>query len=115
MMPLAVLLSVLIGVAGCMCPNSAHVVLRGSNSRAFINKAAISDSAADAITCLITFAIIDIGQLFICLFSSLLPRNVYPPALDLAPETTRYAASECFCSTMSLAQNSTVDSGFVAQ
>ena len=77
-------------MAGCGCPNLAHVVLRGSSSFVFINKAAISDSAAYVITCLITFAMIDMCPLFICAFSFLLSRNVYSPALDLAPETTRY-------------------------
>ena len=45
MMPSAVLLSVLIGVAGCGCPNSSHVIRSGSISRAFINMAPISDSS----------------------------------------------------------------------
>ena len=63
----------------------------------------------------ITFAMTDMAPLFICLFLSLLPRNVCPPDLDLDSVTTRYAASEWFCSTMSLAQNNTVDSGLVAQ
>ena len=63
-------------------------------SLAFKNKAAMSDYAADVITCLITFTMIDIGPLFICLFYSLLPRNIYLLTLALSMETTRYAASE---------------------
>ena len=64
-MPLAVLLSVLIGVAGCGCPNSLHVIRRGSISRAFINSVPTSDSAADDITDFIIFAMIDMDPLII--------------------------------------------------
>ena len=66
MMPSAVLLSVLIGVAGCGCPNySSHVIRNGSISRAFINIAPTSDSAADDITDLIIFAMTDMDPLMI--------------------------------------------------
>ena len=49
-----------------------------------MNSAAISASAADAMTCLMTFANTVIGPLCICLLLSLFPRKVYPPALDRA-------------------------------
>ena len=114
-MPLAVLLSVHSGVGGCGCPSSVSVTLSGSASFAFMNNAAISASAADAMTCLITFARIVIGPLWICLLLLRLPRKVYPPALDRAFDATRYAASEWLCSVMSLARNRTVASGLVAQ
>ena len=65
-MPLAVLLSVRSGVAGCGCPNSSHVIHNGSMSRAFMNSAPTSASAADDITDLIIFAMTDIGPLIIC-------------------------------------------------
>ena len=94
MIPLVVLLSVLIVVASCGCPHSANVVLRGSRYLALMNNAAISASAADSITCLMTFEMIDMGQLLICVFSPLFPKNVYHPSLDLDPATTRYASSE---------------------
>ena len=75
MMPSAVLLSVLIGVAGCGCPNSSQVIRSGSISRAFINMAPTSDSAADDITDLIIiFAMTDMDPLMICTLFLLLPR-----------------------------------------
>ena len=87
--PQAVLLSVHIGVAGCFCPNSSHVICSGISSCAFIYNAATSASAADAITTLISFAMIAIGPLMICLLVSLLPRYVYPPAYDCASDATK--------------------------
>ena len=74
MMPSAVLLSVLIGVAGCGCPSSSQVIRNGSISRAFINMAPTSDSAADDITDLIIFAMTDMDPLMICTLLLLLPR-----------------------------------------
>jgi hypothetical protein len=49
--PVAVVLSVSIGVGGCLCPNSSNVVLRKAPSFAFMNTAPIYASAADDITC----------------------------------------------------------------
>ena len=66
MMPLSVLLSVYIGVVGYGCPNSSFVTRSGSNCLTFIYNAPISASAADDITPLIIFAIIDISLLIIC-------------------------------------------------
>ena len=65
MMPSAVLLSVLIGVAGCGCPNSLQVICSGSISCAFMNSAPISDSAADDITDFIIFAMMDMVPLMV--------------------------------------------------
>jgi hypothetical protein len=45
--PVAVVLSVSIGVGGCLCPNSSNVVLRTAPSLAFLNTAPISTSAAE--------------------------------------------------------------------
>ena len=66
MMPLAVLLSIYIGAAGCGCPKSLHVTLSGSNFLAFMYNAPISASVAEDITLFIIFAIIDIGPFIIC-------------------------------------------------
>ena len=88
-MPLAVLLSVYIGVAGCGCPNSSHVTLSGNNCLAFIYKAPISASAADDITPFIIFAIIDIGPLIICLLLISFPKYVYQAARERAPVATK--------------------------
>ena len=69
MMPLAVLLSVYIGLAGCGCFNSLHVTCSGSNCLVFIYNASISASAAEDLTSFIIFAVIGIGS-FILLFVS---------------------------------------------
>jgi hypothetical protein len=53
--PVAVVLSVSIGVGGCLCPNSSSVVLRTAPSFALMNTAPISTSAADDITCFVAF------------------------------------------------------------
>jgi hypothetical protein len=61
--PVAVVLSVSIGVGGCLCPNSSNVVLRTASSLAFMKTAHISASAADDITCLRTLLMIEIAPL----------------------------------------------------
>ena len=65
MIPLAVLLSVCIGVVDCRCPNSSQVTHNGRSCLAFIYNAPISASTADDITPFTNFAIIDIGPLII--------------------------------------------------
>ena len=54
--PNAVVLSVCIGVGGWGCPISSRVVLAGMASRAFMNNAPISASAADDMTALMICA-----------------------------------------------------------
>jgi hypothetical protein len=54
--PKAAELSVLNGVAGCVCPNSVRVTLSGAPLWAFWKHALTSDSAADATTFLMTEA-----------------------------------------------------------
>ena len=54
--PSAVLLSILIGVADCGCPNSSNVILIGTASFAFLYNPPHSASAADCMTDLIIFA-----------------------------------------------------------
>ena len=49
----AVLLSVLIGVEGCLFSNSSHVTHSGTSSFVFMYNAATSASAVDAITAII--------------------------------------------------------------
>jgi hypothetical protein len=59
--PVAVVLSVSIGVGGCLCPNSSNAVLRTAPSLAFIKTDPISASAAEDMTCLRTLLIIKIA------------------------------------------------------
>jgi hypothetical protein len=68
--PVAVVLSVSIGVGGCLCPNSSNVVLRTTPSYAFMNTAPISASAADYITCFRTLLTIKMA-LFVIFLSFL--------------------------------------------
>jgi accessory gene regulator protein AgrB len=56
--PVAVVLSVSIGVGGCLFPNSSNVVLRIAPSFAFMKTAPVSASAAEDITCLRTLLMI---------------------------------------------------------
>jgi hypothetical protein len=71
----AVVLSVYIGVGGCLCPNSSNIVLRTAPSLAFIKNAPISASAADEITCLRTLLMIKIAPFvsFLSCFVALMP------------------------------------------
>jgi hypothetical protein len=59
----AVVLSISIGVGGCLCPNSSSVVLRTDPSFAFMKTAPIYASAAEDITCLRTLLTIKIAPL----------------------------------------------------
>jgi hypothetical protein len=69
--PVAVVLSVSIGVGGCLCPTSSNVVLMTAPSLAFIKSAPISASAAEDMTCLRTLLIIKIAP-FVSFFDVLL-------------------------------------------
>ena len=82
--PHDVLLYVIIGVGGCLCPNSLLVIISGTRFCAFRKSAPTSAYAADAMTALMIFARISIGLLIIWLILSLLAKNVYPPTRDLA-------------------------------
>jgi hypothetical protein len=75
--PVAVVLSVSIGVGGCLCPNSSNVVLRTAPSLAFIKTAPISASAAEDITFLRTLLMIKIAPFvsFLSVFVSLPMQN----------------------------------------
>jgi hypothetical protein len=61
--PVAVVLSVSIGVGGCLCPNSSNVILRTAPSLAFMKTAPIYASAAYDITCSRTLLMIKIAPL----------------------------------------------------
>jgi hypothetical protein len=61
MYSVAVVLSVSIGVGGCVCPNSSNVVLWNAPSLAFIKTAPIYASAAEDMPCLRTLLIIKIA------------------------------------------------------
>jgi hypothetical protein len=59
--PVAVVLSVSIGVGGCLCPSSSNVVLRTAPSFVLMKTAPISASAAEDITCFRTLLTIKIA------------------------------------------------------
>jgi hypothetical protein len=69
----AVVLSVSIGVGGCLCPNSSNDVRRNAPSFAFMKTTPISASAAEDITCLRTLLMIKIAPFvsFLLVFLSL--------------------------------------------
>ena len=90
MIPVAVLLSVFMGVAGCGCPISMMPCRSGTVSLAFINNAATSASNALAKTALIILASTWMGPLNRVL--SLFPRKKKPPARLQASGHTKNAA-----------------------
>ena len=61
--PMAVLLSICIGVLGCLCPISCSIFLQGTASRALINIALSSASAANDMRALMIWAILSIAPL----------------------------------------------------
>ena len=75
----AIALSVCIGVAGCLCPNSSNIILMYTASRAVIYSADISASVADDITCLMICAMFNIAPLLGGILL-LLDRKKCPPA-----------------------------------
>jgi hypothetical protein len=88
--PVAVVLSVSIGVGGCLCPNSSDVFLRTAPSFVLIKTAPIYASAAEDITCLRTLLTIKIAPLVSFLsFLVVLPMLKNPPALLLASFSER--------------------------
>ena len=62
--PTAVLLSTCMGVWGCLCLISSRVVRTGIASRALMNIAPTSASAAEDITALISWAMVSTAPLF---------------------------------------------------
>ena len=111
-MPQAVELSVHMGVAGCLWPSSFEVFISGTACVAFMNRAAISASAALEQTFLMIFAVTATDPLSLVPLS--LERQCNPPALLRASDATRYAASEWMLRIMSMALQSFCGCGWVA-
>ena len=102
--PLAVLLSVCMGVGGCGCPSSSSVALNGSKPRALMSSAAAHAPAAGAAACLVAFAMAGMKPLLIwLLLEAALPKKLYPPARDRAIGATKHAAPERLRGAMPLA------------
>ena len=100
--PSAVVLSVCIGLSGCLCPIYSSVVLDGTSSRQLMKSVQSSASAADDMTALMILDIVVTAPLFEGYVVSSVMRKC-PPALlrDFASE--RYDASLCPARTMALA------------
>ena len=79
---------------------------------AVINSAAISASAANAITVLIICEIVNTGPLSFG-FGSFYERNICAPALLLARDSFRNTASACAANIVSLFLNSMQSLGYV--
>eukprot|EP00957_Ditylum_brightwellii_P153586 11689114-Ditylum_brightwellii.AAC.1 len=97
--PFAVVLSVMIGVNGCGCFISSRAVQSSSPFSAFAYSAPILDSAAKAMTFLISLQMLWTGTFKGTLVSlrflglvGLAPRKKYPPALLLACSAFKYEA-----------------------
>ena len=86
--PTAVLLSTCMGVSGNLCPISSSVFLQGIASRAFINIAPNSASAADDMTAFMILAILSTAPLLVG-SSSFSERKKWPPARLLAFRSLR--------------------------
>ena len=99
--PCAVELPVHIGVAGCLWPSSFKVLMSGTAWVAFMNRAAISASAALEQTFQMIFANTATDPLSCVPLA--LDRQWNPPALLLASDATKCAASEWMLRIMSLA------------
>ena len=100
--PSTVVLSVCVGVSGCLCPISSIVFLAGTASWQFMNSAQSSASASDGMTALIILEIAVTAPLFVGSASSSVMKKC-PPALLLDFDSERYNASLCPVSTMALA------------
>ena len=102
-MPTAVVLSMCIGIGGCVCPISCNVSRMILACCALWNSAASSAAAADAAT---IFKIVhrewmDPLSLIFVLFLGMELRKKCPPALLLAFDAVKYEASECMLRIMS--------------
>jgi hypothetical protein len=86
-MPNAVEFLVRRGVAGCLCPNSVSVTLRGAALWAFWKHAPTSDSAAEATTFLMTEAALRMEPFKVSSFGGLFPQKNMPPRRLRACET----------------------------
>ena len=111
--PNAVVLSVCIGVGGCLCPRNSKTCLAGTASRQLMNNAPTSASAAEDSTALIICEMVITAPLLSGV-SALLDMKKCPPALLRALLLDRYDASLCAANTMSLALYVTIVSECVA-
>ena len=109
--PNAVVLSIWIGVGGCLCPISSSNCRCGMASCELIKSAASSASAADDITARMICEVVCIAPLFVG-NSSFSDKKKWPPARLRAFVSERYDASLCAVSTMLLALYVTIASGF---
>ena len=111
--PNAVLLSVCMGVFGCLCPISCRRLRIGTASHALMYNAPNSASAALDMTPFMIFDMLRIAPLLGG--SSVSPvKKKCPPALLLACGSLNYDASLCTASTMSLFSYVNMASGCVA-
>ena len=94
MNPTAVELAVWIGVQGCGQPISMGVLHSGIIFLAMLYSADVSASAADVITVLMIYAIVNTGSLSFCL-GSFSERNICAPDRLLAFDLLRNPASAC--------------------
>ena len=111
--PNAVLLSVCIGVGGCLCPISSSSCLIATASHALMYRAPSSASAALDMTVLIILDMFNTAPLF---GGSLTLDDMkkWPPALLRPPGSLRYDASLCTANTISLFSYVRMASGCVA-
>ncbi len=111
--PNAVVLSVCIGVGGCLCPRNSKTCLVGTASWQLMNNAPTSASAAEDSTALIVCEMVITAPL-LSGGLALLDMKKCPPALLRALLSDRYDASLCAANTMSLVLYVTIASGCVA-
>ena len=109
----AVLLSVCIGVFGCLCPISCNRFRIGTASQALMYIAPNSASAALDMTAVIIFDILSIAPL-VGGSSASVVRKKCPPALLLAFGSLKYDVSLCTANTISLFSYVRMASGCVA-
>ena len=100
--PCAVVLSVCIGVGGCLCPISLRAWRAGMASRRFMKSALSLASAAEDMTDLMILATVE-THLLVVGYLALLDKKKWAPALLLALDSERYEESLWPASTMILA------------
>ena len=111
--PNAVLLSVCIGVRGCLCPISFRSCRIATALHALMYNAPSSASAALDMTDLMIWDMFSTAPLFGGLSVSIDMKKC-PPALLRAPGSLKYDASLCTVSIMLLFLYVSMASGFVA-
>ena len=112
-MPCAVVLSVYIGVGGCLCPIYSCYWRAGMDYLQLTKGAPGSASADDDMTALMILAIVNTDPL-LGGNAVLFDMKKYPPALLLDFVSEMYKASLCPARSMSLAWYVSIASGWVA-